>query len=44
MTLGADGVSIGNQLIAVGVVAVAAYLACLRHLALHDGSVNINLI
>ena len=44
VALGADGVSFGNQLIAVGVVAVAAYHACLRHLALHEGSVNINLI
>ena len=44
VALGADGVSFGNQLIAVGVVAVAAYYARLRHLALHEGPVNINLI
>jgi hypothetical protein len=44
MALGADGVSFGNQLVAVGVVAVAAHHTCLRHLALHEGTVDINLI
>ena len=44
MTLGADGISFGNQLITVGVVTVAAYHARLRHLALHEGPVNVNLI
>ena len=44
MALGADGVSLGNQLIAVGVVAVAAYHARLRHLALHEGSIDVDFI
>jgi hypothetical protein len=44
VALGADGVSFGNQLITVGVVAVAAHHACLRHLALHEGTVNIDLV
>jgi hypothetical protein len=44
MALGADGVSFGNQLIAVGVVAVAAHHTCLRHLALHERTVDVNLI
>jgi hypothetical protein len=44
VALGADGVSFGNQLIAVGVVAVAAYHARLRHLALHEGSIDVDLI
>ena len=44
MTLGADGVPFGNQLITVRVVAIATYDACLSHLALHEGPVNIDLV
>ena len=44
VALGADGVAFGNQLIAVGIVAVAAYHACLRHFALHEGAIDVDLI
>jgi hypothetical protein len=44
VALGADGVSFGNQLIAVWVVAVATHHAGLSHLALHEGPVNIDLV
>ena len=44
MALGADGVHLGNQLIAVRVVAIAAHYARLSHLALHEGPVYEDLI
>ena len=44
MTLGADAVTFGDQLIAVGIVAIAADNACLVHLTLYKGSIDIHLI
>ena len=44
VALGADGVPLGNQLVTVRVVAVAAYHARLSHLTLHEGPVNIDLV